>query len=394
MLKGRKGKIFVISGPSGVGKDTVCNELLKRYDDLCMSISMTTRFIRTNETNGKDYYFVSNNEFEKRIKEDGFVEYTEIFGNFYGTPKAELEKTLNDGKNVLMILESEGAFNIKDVYPESTLIYILPPSLEVLKERLHKRKTESVKEINARFNNCINEIRNASDYDFCVINNTVEQAVIDIENIIDGNCPKTDKEILIKNLLKLLNQNKKTIVVNMLAGPGAGKTTSAWAIASALKSKGIIVEYVPEYAKELVWDNKLDLLDGSYQNELNIYNEQKKRIDRLIGKVDVIVTDRPLILSNIYIDKEINSSEDYKKYIKMVSEDFKSYDNRNFVIKRSKEYVKAGRMQTEKEARALDTALTSFLDNNNIEYTTFNISEKFKIAENIATEVLADKNII
>lgn len=160
--------------------------------------------------------------------------------------------------------------------------------------------------------------------------------------------------------------DKRTIIVNLFAGPGAGKTTCAWEIASELKKRNIETEYVSEYAKEFVWDNKLEILDGSLKNQQMLYNEQSKRINRLLGKVDVIVTDSPTILATMYL-KEPN-----KTFEKAVIKDFKENQNFNLFINRGKDFQQSGRIQNLQESKAIDNKIKQLLKSNNIYFGTYN----------------------
>ena len=158
---------------------------------------------------------------------------------------------------------------------------------------------------------------------------------------------------------------KNTLVVNLFAGPGAGKTTCAWEIASKLKKLGYVTEYVSEYAKELVWDGRADLLDGSTVNQRAVYAEQKRRIDRLVGKVDFIVTDSPALLSKTYL------RERDAQFEKEIVEDFHSYHNFCIFVERGAHYEQEGRLQTEAESKELDKSIKALLEENGIFYGTY-----------------------
>ncbi|MGF7018766.1 hypothetical protein M2145_002541 [Lachnospiraceae bacterium PF1-21] len=179
----------------------------------------------------------------------------------------------------------------------------------------------------------------------------------------------------------------KTIVVNAFAGPGAGKTTSAWEISSQLKKKGVVVEYVPEYAKELVWDGEIELLNGSYSSETKIYEEKKRRIDRLIGKVEVIVTDSPLLQSLEFLDHDKVSASEKKMFENRVMKDVSEYENFNYFVERNENeaYEKAGRIHTLKESKELDAKIKAMLKNKGIYYGTYNHNTINRIADNIIT---------
>src|SRR5665647_2184098 len=145
----QQGRLFVLSGPSGAGKGTICKELIKR-EDLELSISMTTRTPREMEEHGSSYYFVSEEEFQKTIDEGGFLEYAKIYDHCYGTPKKPVLDMLAQGKDIILEIEMQGAFQIKTVYPAGTLIFVLPPSLAELRKRLIARGTEDEEEIRLR----------------------------------------------------------------------------------------------------------------------------------------------------------------------------------------------------------------------------------------------------
>ena len=174
----KKGKFVIISGPSGVGKDTICDELVKkgmgRY-----SVSMTTRKKRSNEIEGISYFFVS--------KEEYFLEYAMYNGNYYGTPNEFIKETTNNGDNVIAVLEMNGAINAKKIFSNAITIFIMPPSFDELERRLRGRKSEDDNIISERLNIAKEEIKCKDKYDYIVINNTVDEAVLEIENIIN-NC--------------------------------------------------------------------------------------------------------------------------------------------------------------------------------------------------------------
>ncbi len=162
-----------------------------------------------------------------------------------------------------------------------------------------------------------------------------------------------------------VNTLKKTVIVNLFAGPGAGKTTCAWAIASELKKRNIETEYVSEYAKECVWDNRTDLLDGSFEHQTAIYEEQNRRVQRLLGKVDVVVTDSPAILSLVYA-KEKNSEFENK-----VLTEFGQQQNFNLFINRGKVFQQAGRVHNLAQSKQLDNDIKNMLRENNIYFGTY-----------------------
>ena len=179
-----KGKLIVVSGPSGVGKGTIVKTLVKRREDIVESVSCTTRAPRAGEVHGREYYFLTREDFEKRIAEDDFLEYDEHFGNLYGTPKSFVQKKLEE-KHVILEIDVVGALNAKKAFENCTLVMIAPPSLEELKRRLQGRGTETEKEIEKRLSRIQYELSQKDKYDFTIVNDDLEKAIKDLENIID-----------------------------------------------------------------------------------------------------------------------------------------------------------------------------------------------------------------
>lgn len=173
-----KGNLIVISGPSGAGKDSIINGILKSNNlDCWLSISMTSRDPRGQEENGKDYFFVSREEFEKHIENDNLLEYAEYNSNYYGTPKSEINKHLEKGEDVILEIEIQGALQIKELLPEALFIFIMPPSMEELKRRLENRKTDSPDKILSRFKTAYKEINEVTKYNYVVVNDDLEDAI-------------------------------------------------------------------------------------------------------------------------------------------------------------------------------------------------------------------------
>jgi len=178
-----KGKLFVISGASGVGKSTVLSRVMAARDDLTFSVSATTRAPRPGEQDGVHYYFVTHEAFREMIAEDAFVEYDDHMNNFYGTPKAQLEEKLCSG-NVVLDIEPNGAFNVRRSRPDATLIFIAPPSVEELERRLRSRGDTDEEQIRVRQERVKWEMEQARAYDYTVINDQVDACVDEILNII------------------------------------------------------------------------------------------------------------------------------------------------------------------------------------------------------------------
>lgn len=170
------GRLFVISGPSGAGKGTICKQILER-DNITLSISMTTRNPREGEVHGESYYFVSKEEFKKNIEKEGFLEYAEVYGNFYGTPKMEVMETMKKGMDVVLEIDIQGALQIKKAYPEAVLVFILPPSMKELRKRITERGTETEESLKQRMGETLNELSHIHEYDYCVINDELAEAV-------------------------------------------------------------------------------------------------------------------------------------------------------------------------------------------------------------------------
>lgn len=180
-----KGILLVISGFSGAGKGTIVNRLIEKYDEYALSISMTSRAPRPGDVEGINYFFVSREEFEKTIAENGLLEYAEYCGNYYGTPRAFVEKKLEEGRNVILEIEIQGASNIKKAFPESLLIFITPPSAAELEKRLRSRGTESEEAIKGRLARAHEESNGMDKYDFIVINDDLEECVDEVHRIIE-----------------------------------------------------------------------------------------------------------------------------------------------------------------------------------------------------------------
>jgi len=189
-----RGSLVVISGPSGAGKDTVVEKYLrKKKTNAWLSISCTSRDMRPGDKEGKSYFFISKEEFEKRIENGDFLEYAIYNGNYYGTPKEHIEEHLQKGEDVFLVIEVQGALKVKELVPESICIFIMPPSMKELRKRLVGRKTESKEKVLNRFKTAYQEINEVANYNYVVTNDEIDNAVAKIQAILISEKCRVDR---------------------------------------------------------------------------------------------------------------------------------------------------------------------------------------------------------
>ncbi|MBQ6846872.1 MAG: guanylate kinase [Oscillospiraceae bacterium] len=180
----KKGLLIVVSGPSGVGKGTICKEYLSQYENCALSVSATTRSPREGEVDGVNYFFISHEEFRKKIDAGGFLEHAVFCDNYYGTPKDAVMEKLEEGKNVILEIEVQGALQVRSHYPEAVFVFVIPPSMEELESRLRGRGTESEDVIAKRLERAKAEFKYIDKYNYILVNDTVSEAVDRLSNII------------------------------------------------------------------------------------------------------------------------------------------------------------------------------------------------------------------
>ena len=189
----KKGLLVVVSGPSGAGKGTICKNFMELNKEMLLSISSTTRNPRENEIDGVNYNFITKQDFEDLIGTDSLLEYVHVFGNYYGTPKKWVLECIEKGKDVLLEIEIVGAMKVKEKYPDAILVFVLPPSLKELKNRIITRGTETIEQIENRMARAMQEIKTIEKYDYFIFNDNLTRAVNDLEAIISAEKNKVNR---------------------------------------------------------------------------------------------------------------------------------------------------------------------------------------------------------
>lgn len=202
----RKGLLIVLSGFSGAGKGTVMKRVVEKYDNYALSISATTRNPRPGETDGKEYFFKTKEEFEEMIKNNRLLEHAQYVGNYYGTPKDYVEKMREEGKDVILEIEIQGALKVKKEYPDAILMFLMTKDANILKNRLVGRGTEDESTVNARMSRAIEESEGVEEYDYIIINDELEKCVEDFNSIVIANHAKAENNL---DKIKLFREELK-----------------------------------------------------------------------------------------------------------------------------------------------------------------------------------------
>jgi len=198
-----KGILFIISSPSGGGKGTLIREVLRSVPNIGYSTSFTTRKIRGDEIHGRDYFFVTHTEFENLIGQGEFLEYANVHGNFYGTSKTQVERETSVGRDVILEIDVQGAESIRRIMPEAVGVFILPPSYEVLRERLTLRRTESDEDLLLRLKNAQIEVKRFMEFDYVIVNNEIAGATFDLQSVIYAERVRRNRQTAaVKNILE------------------------------------------------------------------------------------------------------------------------------------------------------------------------------------------------
>ena len=188
-----RGLLIVISGPSGAGKGTICKSFMEKNKDVVLSVSATTRSPRKGEVDGVNYHFMTKEQFKDKIEANDFLEYAEVYDNFYGTPKSNVEELLESGKDVILEIDIQGALKVKENTEDGVFVFILPPSMEELKQRIIKRGSETEESLMKRFKSAYKEINFVSKYNYAVVNDEIETAVEKLESIITAEKCRVDR---------------------------------------------------------------------------------------------------------------------------------------------------------------------------------------------------------
>lgn len=192
-MKKPEGILLVLSGPSGAGKGTICKALLEKRKDMAYSVSCTTRQPRVGEVDEENYFFKTRDEFEALLAKDGFLEHADVYGNYYGTPRAYVLEQLAKGKDIVLEIDPQGALQVKKNFPDGVFVFIVPPSLDELSKRIYKRGTDAVDVIKKRLSAATSELAYATKYDYLVVNDEVEKATNKVSSIVETEHLRVDR---------------------------------------------------------------------------------------------------------------------------------------------------------------------------------------------------------
>ena len=212
-----KGLLIVISGFSGAGKGTLMKKLIEDYDQYALSISMTTRLPREGEVDGREYFFATREQFEDKIKQGGFIEYAQYCGNYYGTPKDYVEKQLEAGKDVILEIEIQGAMKVKEQFPDAVLLFVMPPSVGVLHQRLVGRGTETEEVILERLQRAEEEAVGIEDYDYIIVNDDLDICVKELHELLTKTHESVQTQCHPNNYTELI-ENVRTELKSLVKG--------------------------------------------------------------------------------------------------------------------------------------------------------------------------------
>ena len=212
-----KGLLVVISGFSGAGKGTLMKKLIENYNQYALSISMTTRAPRDGEVDGREYFFATREQFEDKIKQGGFIEHAQYCGNYYGTPKDYVEEQLETGKDVILEIEIQGAMKVKEQFPDAVLLFVMPPSITVLHQRLVGRGTETEEVIVERLQRAEEEAVGIEEYDYIIINDDLNTCVKELHELLDKTHEEVQKQYNPENYRELI-ENIRTELKSLVKG--------------------------------------------------------------------------------------------------------------------------------------------------------------------------------
>lgn len=212
-----KGLLIVISGFSGAGKGTLMKKLMENFNQYALSISMTTRAPREGEVDGREYFFATREQFEDKIKQGGFIEHAQYCGNYYGTPKDYVKEQLEAGKDVILEIEIQGAMNVKEQFPDAVLLFVMPPSIAVLHQRLTGRGTETEEVILERLQRAKEEAVGIEDYDYIIINDDLDTCVNELHTLLDKTHEEIQEQYNPKNYIELI-ENIRTELESLVKG--------------------------------------------------------------------------------------------------------------------------------------------------------------------------------